>query len=101
FGGIKLGPGGLIRAYGGVAAQCLRLAQKAELVDMEEVVCVCAFADIALVQSRFAAFDALVLDESFDAEGVQWRLSVPRVRTDELCQAFTNLTRGRGRWQVK
>src|SRR3546814_12008083 len=31
FGGIKLGPGGLIRAYGGAAAQCLRLADKVEL----------------------------------------------------------------------
>src|SRR5690554_6025901 len=33
FGGIKLGTGGLIRAYGGCAAQCLRLAVKLELVD--------------------------------------------------------------------
>ncbi|NLJ62757.1 MAG: YigZ family protein, partial [Alcaligenaceae bacterium] len=26
FGGVKLGTGGLVRAYGGVAASCLRLA---------------------------------------------------------------------------
>lgn len=26
FGGIKLGTGGLVRAYGGVAAECLRTA---------------------------------------------------------------------------
>src|SRR3546814_760547 len=52
FGGVKLGPGGLIRAYGGVAAQCLRLAQKVELVDEAQVECRCSFADMAIVESR-------------------------------------------------
>lgn len=28
FGGIKLGPGGLVRAYGGAARECLRAAPK-------------------------------------------------------------------------
>src|SRR5690606_26298290 len=37
FGGIKLGPGGLIRAYGGSAARCLNLAEKAELIDEVDV----------------------------------------------------------------
>lgn len=32
FGGVKLGAGGLARAYGGVAASCLRLAEQIELV---------------------------------------------------------------------
>ena len=31
FGGIKLGVGGLVRAYGGTAAECLRQAQKLEV----------------------------------------------------------------------
>src|SRR5690554_3289883 len=51
FGGVKLGPGGLIRAYGGVAAQCLRQAGQVELVDEVRVDCDCAYADIAIVQS--------------------------------------------------
>jgi putative IMPACT (imprinted ancient) family translation regulator len=29
YGGIKLGAGGLVRAYGGAAAECLRLAPQA------------------------------------------------------------------------
>ena len=32
FGGIKLGAGGLARAYGGTAAECLRLAPKSPIV---------------------------------------------------------------------
>src|SRR5690606_6972475 len=49
FGGIKLGSGGLVRAYGGVAAQCLRLAGKTPLVPRTRLSCRCPFADMALV----------------------------------------------------
>src|SRR5690554_2098519 len=33
YGGIKLGAGGLVRAYGGAAAECLRLAPRLQLVE--------------------------------------------------------------------
>src|SRR3546814_2782705 len=84
FGGIKLGPGGLIRASGGAAAQCLRLADKVGLVDEVDVQCRCNFADMALVQSRFAAFDARIVEESFDGTGVSWHLALPRSREKDL-----------------
>ncbi len=40
YGGIKLGAGGLARAYGGTAAECLRLAERTPLVVMRDCVCV-------------------------------------------------------------
>lgn len=42
FGGIKLGTGGLVRAYGGVASECLRNAPVCLVkskVSMEIVLC--------------------------------------------------------------
>ena len=33
YGGVKLGTGGLVRAYGGTAGQCLLLAEKIELIE--------------------------------------------------------------------
>ena len=36
YGGIKLGAGGLARAYGGTAAECLRLAERVPIVPMAE-----------------------------------------------------------------
>lgn len=33
YGGIKLGTGGLVRAYGGTAGKCLLLAEKIELIE--------------------------------------------------------------------
>ena len=38
YGGIKLGAGGLVRAYGGCAAECLRTAARQPLVDLARVV---------------------------------------------------------------
>ena len=100
FGGIKLGPGGLIRAYGGSAAQCLRLAQKTALVDEIMADCHCPFADLALVQSRFTAYGARVVDEDFDEHGVRWRLAVPAQQAEELVQTIVNLTRGQAYWKT-
>ncbi len=100
FGGIKLGTGGLIRAYGGVAAQCLRLAARISLVDEAFVDCHCPFADMALVQSRLPAYSARIAGETFDGDGVRWRLAVPRDQEPELARLFMNLTRGQGRWIV-
>ncbi|PLC54096.1 thymidylate synthase [Pollutimonas nitritireducens] len=98
FGGIKLGPGGLIRAYGGTAAQCLRLADKTELIDEVMVACRCGFADMAVVQSRFPAFSTRIVEETFDGEGVRWTIAFPRTQEEALAQLFVNLTRGQGSW---
>lgn len=97
FGGIKLGPGGLMRAYGGTAAQCLRLADKQVLVPRVSLACHCGFSDMALVQSRLAGFQAEVVAEQFDAQGVTWRLALPIEQVPIFQQAFIDLTRGQGR----
>jgi hypothetical protein len=55
---------------------------------------------MALLQSRFSAFNARVIGETFDENGVRWRLAVARVHEPGLAQFFTNLTRGRGLWRV-
>lgn len=96
YGGVKLGTGGLVRAYGGVAAQCLRLAEKRDLIPMAELNCRCSFSDMALVQSRFEQFSVQVQSESFDAEGVNWLLVLPCDQHAAFMTAFTNMTRGQG-----
>ena len=99
FGGVKLGTGGLVRAYGGVAAQCLRLAEKHEIIPEVQVECDCAFGDMALVQSRLPSWGARIESENFHTEGVTWLLALPRHAEPDAARAFTNLTRGQGRWE--
>jgi len=97
FGGIKLGSGGLVRAYGGVAAQCLRLAPKIPIVNRSILECHCPFADMALIRSKFSAYDVEVAAEAFDAQGVAWRLALPVEQTEAFSRLFIDLTRGQGR----
>lgn len=96
FGGTKLGTGGLIRAYGGCAAQCLRLADKTEIVDQVHIKCHCPFSDLALVQSRFSAYRINVVAEEFGANGVDWTLALPVSLYDDFRVQFMNHTRGQG-----
>ncbi|GAB5364604.1 hypothetical protein AAMO2058_000984100 [Amorphochlora amoebiformis] len=42
FGGIKLGAGGLVRAYGGAASSCLRNAPRAKIIEMSVIRVGCA-----------------------------------------------------------
>jgi uncharacterized YigZ family protein len=95
FGGIKLGAGGLIRAYGGCAAECLRNAPRHELVETRAVEFSVAFTALPILRARLAEFDARDLDEIFDGKGATLRLSIPRERVAALQALLADLTRGR------
>lgn len=95
YGGIKLGAGGLVRAYGGVAAECLRLAARVPLLHRVEVEAELAFAGVALLKSRLGEFEADCLQERYDAHGAVLRLALPETRVAELERLLADLTRGR------
>src|SRR5690606_19907285 len=98
FGGIKLGAGGLVRAYGGAAAECLRTAERVPLVVYVEPPLDFRFEDTGLVHAALAAHGAERLEEVFDADGVHMRL---RVRADEaatLADRLRDASRDRVRW---
>lgn len=97
YGGIKLGAGGLMRAYGGVTALCLRLAENTPLVRKTDVEFALPFAQLAILKARLAEFDADCLDETFDAQGAALRLALPDARVDALSAWIADLTRGRSR----
>ena len=100
FGGIKLGTGGLVRAYGGTAAECLRLAERVELREESHVLCTCAYADMDRVQARLLAAGARIEHAEFDGQGVQWRLVVAKSDVAALATLYTDQTRGQGRFDV-
>ncbi|MGI6856406.1 IMPACT family protein [Mesorhizobium sp. 1B3] len=96
FGGVLLGSGGLIRAYGGTAALCLRAAEKVPIVDKVEVTVTCPFGDLAIVQARLAALPTVqLLDQSFTATGAELRVAVHKAEMPEVEQLVADITSGR------
>lgn len=98
YGGIKLGAGGLVRAYGGAAAECLRTASRRPLIAMRELELHAGFDDIGAVHAALGAHGADKLDERFDADGVHLRLRVPADRVDGLKAQLRDATRDRVRF---
>ncbi|MGN6519236.1 MAG: IMPACT family protein [Dokdonella sp.] len=96
FGGIKLGIGGLVRAYGGCAAECLRRAEHRPLVDLCRARIRCDYAAVPLLHARLRDFDAAKRAERADAEGIELDVELPAERIDALAAFVRDLTRGRG-----
>jgi uncharacterized YigZ family protein len=101
FGGIKLGAGGLVRAYGGTAAECHRVAAKVPIVARVSLVVRCDFAAAAALRARLADYDATKDAERADAEGVELVLDVAAAHVAALIAFVRDLTRGRGRVKVR
>ena len=96
FGGIKLGTGGLARAYGGTAAECLRLADRTELREECRVLCDCPYADMDRVQARLLAAGAHIEQAAFDGQGVVWHVRCLRAEVADIESLYADLTRGAG-----
>ncbi len=95
FGGVKLGAGGLVRAYGGAVAECLRVAERVELIDHAEFELRCEFALSGAVHGLLKAHAVEKLVERFDADGLLLTIRVPLDRVERLQQALRDLSRGR------
>lgn len=97
FGGIKLGAGGLVRAYGGAASECLRTAARKQLVDLAHAILACGFEHVGAAHQLMAQFGAVKRDEAFTGDGLRLHLDIPRDRLSALQIALRDATRGQAR----
>lgn len=95
FGGILLGSGGLVRAYGGTAAQMLRAADKREIIPLVTGECGVSFSDLALLKARLAAIPHLVLAETFTSDGVDLSVTLRQGDEHQAIRLVRDLTSGR------
>jgi uncharacterized YigZ family protein len=94
FGGIKLGAGGLMRAYGGAAAECLRNASRCPLIETADVEFALGFVSLPLLHARLPDFDAHKLSETFVSDGAVLRVRMPTSRIEALRLLLADLSRG-------
>lgn len=97
FGGIKLGVGGLVRAYGGSAAECLRLAPRLPLIATVDLDLQLPFACESPLRTLLADCVGSLLDETYGADGVLLRIRLPESELDAFCARLRDLSRGQAR----
>ena len=95
YGGIKLGAGGLVRAYGGTAAECLRLAPRRPLIAMTSRVIHCGFDDIGMLHAALASTDAQRGEEIYLPEGLQLPVTLPADQLAPLVARLRDASRDR------
>ncbi|GBF98226.1 hypothetical protein Rsub_11046 [Raphidocelis subcapitata] len=102
FGGIKLGSGGLVRAYGGAARDCLRAAPKVFVKRRALVAAVSPFASVGAVYGAVQRLGgAAEGEESYTEAGdVRVTFLVDADAVGVLAEAVSNATSGRVVLQV-
>lgn len=99
FGGIKLGAGGLVRAYGSAVSQALDRAEWRDITPVSEVTIRIPFADEERVRQCLEPLEASVVNVTYDQE-VHLTVAVPSGALSDLKERVQHLTRGRFGWEL-
>jgi uncharacterized YigZ family protein len=101
FGGIKLGAGGLARAYLGTAAECLRSAAKREMRDYLTVEFKADFDATGSVHSAVERHGARIIGETYTETGINAQIEIEANSAEPLKAALLEATRGKGKFRVQ
>jgi putative IMPACT (imprinted ancient) family translation regulator len=94
FGGIKLGVGGLVRAYSGSAARCIDQAGIVEIQPRIECSIKAGFSWTGQVYAALEACDAEKLDEQYGHDGIIIQAEVIESKFHKLRSLLKDTTRG-------
>jgi uncharacterized YigZ family protein len=96
FGGVKLGTGGLTRAYSGCVKLALESLPTEEHVERVALNVTVGYADADALQRIMGEMDVVVEAEEYGAE-VRYRCAVAGPDVDAFTRAVADATHGRGR----
>jgi uncharacterized YigZ family protein len=93
YGGVKLGGGGLVRAYSGAVKNALEGLSLKENRDLVSIRATFGYSRITVVKQMIESFDSRITAEDYGAD-VSFTIELPRHKKDGLIRAITDLTRG-------
>jgi len=97
FGGVKLGAGGLVRAYTDSVAQALLAAQKVAILRLRQLRCRVPYPLEGLLRRELELAGA-TLDEVTHANQVGFTFSLPQDKADALVARLNEAGNGRVAW---
>ena len=93
FGGVKLGTGGLVRAYSSSVKNVLAGLSLKEKRVVIYLTVVLDYSRITAVRRMIESFDSVITEEDYGAD-VSFRIELPKNNKDSFIRAITDLTRG-------
>ena len=87
FGGIKLGAGGLTRAYGNIARQVIESAEIIEHIEMASVQLLLEYNQLQMLEYQLKKLDGKIIRQEF-AEQVSNQIKLPKQNLEALMQLF-------------
>ncbi|WP_264777450.1 IMPACT family protein [Deinococcus aetherius] len=94
FGGVKLGTGGLVRTYGGTAAECLRTAPRETVRPRVTLTASVPFEHLSALYHLLGTFDVERGEEAYTASGVNLTVGVYPEDAGAFAAALRDATRG-------
>lgn len=93
YGGIQLGTGGLVRAYGGGVQQALKLLPRQQKVPVLTFTLSCDYAHLSEIERMTGRFHGQLLRSEF-SECVSLTLALPHAQVAGFTQNLTDFSRG-------
>lgn len=93
YGGIQLGTGGLVKAYGGGVQQALRLLPRKVKVPMLQFSLICDYAQLGDIERMVARFDGQLLHTEFQ-QNITLHLALPHAQVESFRQNLSDFSRG-------
>ena len=97
FGGIKLGTGGLTRAYGQAGRDVLRAAERIQIVATVSARCTVGLGDVGLLYRVAAAYGARKIDDVFNESSLAVTFEISEEQAERFEGELGQQTRGTAR----
>jgi uncharacterized YigZ family protein len=96
FGGVKLGRGGLVRAYGGGARRVLQVTPLVERITYTLAMVTVEYAAVDTIRRLIGEHDGVIVEETF-GESAAFEAKVPEDRFADFESAAIDATHGKAR----
>lgn len=94
FGGIKLGTGGLVKAYQGAVAHAMEILPSIDKVIYAHITLCCDYEHINLLHYQLPVYEAKIVQEEF-LERITYTLEIPVLQKDMFIQTIINASNGK------
>ncbi len=99
FGGIKLGTGGLVRAYSASARQVLQTAQSVTVYLKKKLILEFPYEFTGEIMQVVNRYDLDIVNRDYTGTGAALHLAIPVGRVDEVARSVSDISGGKLRLQ--